>query len=235
MVGVLEVLARLRKAYGPQTEWWPVDRAWHAAHGTDWRFEVCVGAILTQNAAWANVERALGNLKAQGLLDPKRLARSDPSVVAEAVRPAGYYNQKAAYLRTLARYVARLPRGLDDLFSGPLEKQRSLLLSFTGIGEETADDLLVYAAGVPSFIVDAYTRRLTQRLGLGTGAESYAELQKLWGHRLAHAAKAHGEAHALLVEHAKQRCTAKLPRCPECPLESVCPQVGVEPEVYRRL
>lgn len=235
MVGPLEVLARLRKAY-PAEDWWPVDRAWHEANGTDWRFEVVLGALLTQNTAWSNVVRALENLKAQRLLDPKRLARADPAVVREAVRPAGYYNQKTTYIQSFARYVANTPNeSLDDLFRLPLPKLRPLLLSFDGVGEETADDILIYAAGQPSFIVDAYTRRLTRRLGLGTGEEPYATLQRLWGSRLIASAKSFGEAHALIVEHAKQRCTAKLPRCPGCPLESVCKQVDVEPEVYRRL
>lgn len=229
-----EVVSRLERAYGAQAGWWPVDRAWHAARGTDPRFEVCVGAILTQNTAWANVERAIENLKARGLLDAKRLARADPHVVREAIRPAGFYNQKAEYVRRFARYVANLDRGLEDLFHGPPKKVRDFLLFFVGIGEETADDMLVYAAGVPSFIVDAYTRRLTKRLRLGSGEEAYAVVQKLWEPALRRSPTAFARAHALIVEHAKRRCTAKLPRCPGCPLEDVCEQVGVDREVYAR-
>lgn len=208
--------------------WWPVDRAWHAAHGTDPRFEVCLGAILTQNTAWANVETALANLKEKGLLDAKRLARAEPAVVREAVRPAGFYNQKTDHVRTFARYVARLEGGLDGLFRGPTEKVRALLLSFDGIGEETADDILVYAAGLPSFIIDAYTRRITRRLGLATGEESYGKLQRLWSHGLPRNGPAFGEAHALLVEHAKRTCLAKNPACMQCPLETVCDKRGVD-------
>jgi endonuclease-3 related protein len=181
------------------------------------------------------VERALANLKAAGFLDPKRLSRAEPKEVQEAIRPAGFYTQKTEYVRTFARYVANLDGGLDALFRRPRDELRGLLLGFTGIGPETADDILVYAARVPSFIVDAYTRRLTLRLGLGKGDEPYEALQRLWTGDLHPTTRAFGEAHALLVEHAKQRCTAKLPKCPGCPLESVCEQVGVEPDVYRRL
>jgi endonuclease III related protein len=234
MAGPLEVLATLRKAYGDQAAWWPVDRDWHAAQGTDPRFEICVGAILTQNTTWANVERAVANLRDRRLLDPRRLNRAPLAEVAEAIRPAGSYNRKAEYVRTFARYVANLGGGLDELFGRPPAELRKLLLSFTGIGDETADCILVYAAGVPSFVVDAYTRRLTQRLGIGTGQEPYADLQRLWGARLLPTAKAHAEAHALIVEHAKQRCVARLPRCPSCPLERLCTRVGVDPQVYTR-
>lgn len=235
MVGTLEVLARLRKQYGAR-DWWPVDAAYHQEHGTDPRFEVILGAFLTQNTTWASVEKALANLKAKGLLDVKRLAKADPALVREAVRPAGYYNQKTVYIQGFAKYVAATLRGdLAVLFRRPLPELRKLLLSFNGVGAETADDILVYAARQPVFIVDAYTRRLTRRLGLGSGEEPYDDLQRLWSARLAKEAKAFAEAHALIVEHAKVRCTARLPRCPGCPLEGVCKQVGVEPEVYRRL
>lgn len=234
MAGPLEVVATLHKAYGGRTDWWPVDAAYHAEHGTDPRFEVCLGAILTQNTNWANVESALSNLKAKGLLDPRRLAKAEPRVLAEALRPAGYFNQKADYARTFARYVANLQGGLGALFRQPPAELRRLLLSFRGFGEETTDAVLVYAAGHPTFVVDAYLRRLTKRLGFGTGEEPYAKLQDLWGARLAKTAAAFAEAHALVVEHGKQRCTAKLPRCPGCPLEKICPRVGVDPAVYGR-
>lgn len=236
MVGPLEVLARLRKQYGPQGAWWPVDQAYHDRHGTDPRFEVILGAFLTQNTTWGSVEKALENLKQRRLLDPKRLARASAADVGEAIRAAGTYAQKARYLQGFARYLTTTFNGdLSRLLSKPVPELRPLLLSFDGVGEETADDILVYAAHQPRFIVDAYCRRITRRLGLGTGEESYEALQVRWAQRLQKDWKAFAEAHALLVEHAKRLCTAKLPRCPECPLESVCPQVGVEKDVYRRL
>lgn len=234
MVGSLEVIARLGKAYG-DLDWWPVDAAWHEAQGTDPRFEVIVGAFLTQNTTWTNVETALTNLRAKRLLSVKALARAAPSAIREAIRPAGYYNQKAAYLQAFAKYLWTTYEGdLGKFFNRPTAKLRDLLLSFTGVGEETADDILVYAAKRPSFVIDAYTRRLTRRLGIGTGLEPYAELQSLWGKRLGEDASQHARAHALIVEHCKRRCTAKAPLCPGCPLEPVCKRIDVEATVYLR-
>lgn len=234
MAGSLEVIARLGKAYG-ELDWWPVDRAWHEANGSDPRFEVIVGAILTQNTAWTSVETALDNLRARKLLTVKALARAAPSEVREAIRPSGYYNQKTAYLQSFAKYLLTTFKGdLGPFFDRPTPKLRELLLSFTGIGEETADDILVYAAGRPIFIVDAYTRRLTRRLGMGSGAEPYRDLQVLWGKRLGDDASQHARAHALIVEHCKVRCTAKAPACPGCPLEPICKRIDVEPTVYLR-
>lgn len=234
MVGSLEVIARLGKAYG-DLDWWPVDRAWHEARASDPRFEIIVGAFLTQNTTWTSVETALANLRAKNLLTPKALARAAPAVLREAIRPSGYYNQKAAYLQAFSKYLWTTFEGnLGAFFNRPTAKLRELLLSFTGIGEETADDILVYAAQRPSFIVDAYTRRITRRLGIGTGLEPYAELQQLWSKRLGEDWGQHARAHALLVEHAKRRCTAKAPLCPGCPLEPVCKRVDVEATVYLR-
>lgn len=234
MAGSLEVIARLGKAYG-DLDWWPVDRAWHQAQATDPRFEVMVGAILTQNTTWTSVETALANLRAKRLLSVKAMARAAPAAIREAIRPAGYYNQKTSYLQGIAKYLWTTFEGdLDLFFKRPTPKLRELLLSFTGIGEETADDILVYAAQRPVFIVDAYTRRLTRRLGLGTGSESYGALQELWGKRLGSDASRHAQAHALIVEHCKRRCTTKAPVCPGCPLEPICKRVDVEPTVYLR-
>ncbi|MBI2078659.1 MAG: hypothetical protein HYT80_09880 [Euryarchaeota archaeon] len=234
MAGPLEVLAHLRKAYG-ELEWWPVDAEYHRLNATDPRFEVIVGAILTQNTTWTSVETALGNLKVRKLLSAKALAKADLPTIREAVRPAGFYNQKAGYVQGIAKYLWTTFEGdLDRFFREKTPRLRELLLSFTGIGEETADDILVYAARRPVFIVDAYTRRLTMRLGWGKGTESYAELQRMWAKRLGEEPKAFALAHALVVEHAKRRCTAKSPLCPGCPLEAVCKRVGVEATVYLR-
>lgn len=234
MAGPLEILARLKQAYGVQ-QWWPVDEAYHREHGTDARFEILVGAILTQNTSWTNVEQALANLKSRNLLSPKALARATAEEVRQAIRPAGYFNQKTVYLQGLAKFLWTTYEGnLERFFRLPTPKLRELLLSFTGVGEETADDVIVYAARRPVFIVDAYTRRLTKRLGLATGEEPYGKLQALWAKRLPRDLAAHAEAHALIVEHCKRRCTAKAPACPGCPLEPVCRRVGVEPTVYLR-
>jgi endonuclease-3 related protein len=232
VAGSMEVFARLAKAYG-QGEWWPIDAAYHEANKTDWRFEVVAGAILTQNTSWTNVEQALKNLKARKLLSAKAVARADPATIREAVRPAGFYNQKTTYLQTFAKYLwTTYKDDLDPFFRQPAAKLRVLLLSFTGIGEETADAIMVYAANKPVFVVDAYARRLTYRLGWGSAEESYERMQQLWAKRLGDDPKSHARAHALIVEHSKRTCTAKLPSCPGCPLEPVCKRMGVDPLVY---
>lgn len=232
VAGPLEAVARLRKFYG-DLAWWPVDDAFHREHGTDARFEVLVGAILTQNTTWSSVETALANLKAKRLLDAKHLARADPATVRAAIRPAGSHHQKASYLQAVAKYLASTyPEGLDPFFRLPTRRLREILMSFTGIGPETADDVLVYAAHRPLFIVDAYARRLTKRLGLGTGDEAYEDLQRLWSKNAPDDSAYFAGAHALVVEHCKVRCTHKAPACPGCPLEPICPRVGVGPTAY---
>jgi endonuclease III related protein len=232
LAGPLEVLARLGKAYG-DLAWWPVDTAYHAQQGTDPRFEIVVGAILTQNTTWTSVEQALANLKAKKLLDAKRLNKAGAEVVREAIRPAGSFNQKASYLLGIAKYLATTYKdGLDPFFRLPTKKLREILLSFNGIGPETADDILVYAAKRSEFIVDAYARRLTKRLGWGSGDEPYTTLQDQWGKRLGTDPDTYAKAHALIVEHCKIRCTHKAPACPGCPLEPICPRIGVEPTAY---
>lgn len=232
LAGPLEIVARLSKAYG-DLAWWPVDTVYHAEHGSDPRFEVVVGAILTQNTTWTSVEQALANLKAKRLLDAKRMHKAGVEPVREAIRPAGSFNQKSSYIMGLAKYLATTYKtGFDPFFRLPTKRLREILLSFSGIGPETADDILVYAAKRPEFIVDAYARRLTKRLGWGTGEESYEALQALWGKRLGSDPDAYAKAHALIVEHCKIRCTHKAPACPGCPLEPICPRVGVEPTAY---
>jgi endonuclease-3 related protein len=232
MAGPLEVIARLSKAYG-ELEWWPVDRAYHEAHKTDPRFEIVAGAILTQNTSWTNVEQALANLKARKLLSAKAVARADASELREAIRPAGFFNQKTTYLQSFAKYLwTTYKDDLDRFFRLPTAKQRALLLSFNGIGDETADDILVYAANKPVFIVDTYARRLSHRLGVLQGTEAYAVVQDWWAKRLGDDPLVHAKAHALIVEHGKRRCTAKAPLCPDCPLETICKRVGVDPLVY---
>lgn len=234
MAGPLEILARLRKAYG-ELDWWPVDADYHRENGTDPRFEIIAGAILTQNTTWTSVETALGNLKARKLLSEKAIAKAEIGTIREAVRPAGFYNQKAGYLQTLAKYLWTTYEGrLDQFFRLKTARLREILLSFNGIGEETADDILVYAAKRPVFIVDAYTRRITHRLGWVKGNETYAEMAALWGKRLGDDPKTFAQAHALLVQHAKRRCTAKAPLCPGCPVEPVCKRVDVKATVYLR-
>jgi len=209
-----ETYARLFDAYGPQ-HWWPGESA----------FEVMVGAVLTQNTAWRNVERAIARLVASDALDVAALRALPATEVAELIRPAGYFNVKARRLHALcdfliAEAVADAPARLAE--RAPLPALRVSLLGVHGIGPETADSILLYALDLPSFVVDAYTRRIFNRLGLLTGAPSYADIQAIFVRELPHDVVLFNEYHALIVAHGKDVCRVK-PRCAVCALASVCP------------
>ncbi len=207
---MVEIYQRLLSAYGPQG-WWPADT----------RFEVMVGAILTQATAWRNVERAIQRLKAAGALSPERMARLSEGELAELIRPAGFFRQKTRRLRALLRLIGQ-HGSVEQLLSLPARELRRQLLSVPGVGPETADSILLYAAGYPVFVVDAYTKRILHRLGLLSGEKAgYEEVQELFESNLPRDPKLYGEYHALLVRHAKEHCRAR-PRCPGCPLAPVC-------------
>lgn len=212
--GQLEAVRnRLRQAYGQQA-WWPADSA----------FEVMVGAILTQNTAWTNVEKAIANLKAQQMLKPRLLAEAEPETLAQLIRPAGYYNIKTKRLQSLCRYLVEM--GFDGE-TGPVfgqletEKLRTQLLAVHGVGPETADDILLYALNRPVFVIDTYTRRLFARLGLCTGTEPYDALRLGVEQSLKTDHLGYNELHALIVVHAKEHCR-KRPDCNQCPLADLC-------------
>ena len=208
--GVLwDIYARLLAAYGPQG-WWPGDTP----------FEVAVGAILTQATSWRNAARAISNLKRAGVLSPEAMSALSPERLAELVRPAGFFNQKAARLRAFFDLIER-HGGLEALFRLPEGKLREELLSVPGIGPETADSIVLYAAGKPVFVIDTYTRRILSRLGLITGKEGYEELRRLFEGNLPREPGLYQEYHALLVRHAKEHCRAR-PRCGGCPLADLC-------------
>ena len=159
--GYLTVFKRLREAFGPQA-WWPAQTP----------FEVMVGAILTQNTAWTNVERAIANLKASGALEPGALVRMPHGELAALIRPAGYYNVKARRLKAFLDYfVGRYGGDPDRMRARPAAVLRPELLEVNGIGPETADSILLYALKKPCFVVDAYTRRIFVRLGMVRGEE----------------------------------------------------------------
>ncbi|MGY4707132.1 hypothetical protein ACVNPS_05190 [Candidatus Bipolaricaulota sp. J31] len=207
--GLRDIYARLLAAYGPQG-WWPGDTP----------FEVAVGAILTQATNWRNAARAIANLKDAGSLSPEALGRLREEEIASLIRPAGFFNQKAKRLRAFLDLI-RKHGGLEALFRLPRERLRSELLSVPGIGPETADSIVLYAAGKPSFVIDAYTRRILSRLGLISGDEDYGELQRLFEENLPRDLELYKEYHALLVRHAKEHCRAR-PRCNGCPLADIC-------------
>lgn len=200
-----EVYRLLLGQYGPQG-WWPADTP----------FEVCVGAILTQNTNWRNVERAIANLKEMGVLTPAAMGRVPLQLLAEAIRPAGYYNVKAARLKEFVDWLdTRCCGEMDALSTREWETLRRELLGVRGIGPETADSMLLYAGECPTFVVDAYTRRLLQRLGALSGGESYEDVRGMFMGLLPADTAMFREYHALIVCHGKERCR-KTPRPDLC-------------------
>jgi endonuclease-3 related protein len=207
-----QVYERLLKAYGPQG-WWP---------GDDSAFRVVVGAILTQSTAWTNVERALANLEGAGALNVQGLLRLSEEELARLVRPSGYYKAKARKLRAFAGMLEEDFGGsLERLFALPLVELRARLLATHGIGPETADDIILYAAHRPSFVVDVYTRRIFSCLGLRPAGDSYDAWQTMLTSALPRDVSLYKEYHALLVRHAKVSCR-KAPLCEGCCLLALC-------------
>jgi len=197
--------------YGPQ-HWWPAQEP----------FEVIVGAILTQSAAWVNVEKAIANLKAARALSPEALRRLPLSEIARLIHPCGYYNAKALKLKSFAYWFGgHYDDSLSRLSVNDTEHLRQQLLSVHGIGEETADSIILYVASKPIFVVDAYTRRIINRIGLAPGANNYAAYQALFTDNLPADAELFNEYHALLVCLGKNVCRKK-PLCHECCLNNIC-------------
>ncbi|MFH0914236.1 MAG: endonuclease [Chloroflexota bacterium] len=204
------VYRRLLACYGPQ-HWWPAETL----------FEVMVGAILTQSAAWVNVEKAIQNLKKAGALSPVALRGLALEELATLLRPCGYYNAKAVKLKALANWLKSYGDDLERLWAKSLEELREELLTVHGIGLETADSILLYAGGKPIFVVDAYTRRILSRLGLAPPRDSYPSYQSLFMENLPRDSHLFNEYHALLVQLGKKVCQ-KTPRCLECCLKEIC-------------
>ncbi len=210
--GILkEVYKRLLGAYGPQ-HWWPGETA----------FEVIAGAILTQSAAWTNVEKALANLNAAGVLSPEGLHGLEEAEIARLIWPSGYFNAKARKLKAFVEMLhSRSGRDLERLLALPAEELRVLLLSTHGIGPETADSIVLYAAGKPSFVIDAYTRRMFSRMGVRPASDTYEGWRRMFLDALPPDAGVFNEYHALIVAHGKSVCR-KAPSCGECVLREVC-------------
>ncbi len=182
-----------------------------------------VGAILTQSAAWGNVEKAIANLKAAGALSPAGIRRLPLAELAEIIHPSGYYNAKAHKLKALAHWLGEnYEDDLGQLFAGGIGRLREQLLSLHGIGPETADSIILYAAGKPVFVIDAYTRRIVSRVGLALADSSYRACQALFTDNLPADVRLFNEYHALLVCLAKDVCRRR-PLCPECCLNEICP------------
>lgn len=215
-MNLFKVYFLLYEHFGPQN-WWPAESP----------FEVIVGAILTQNTAWSNVQKAIANLKKAGLLNLDQLSSVEPARLAQVIRPTGYFNIKARRLVGVVKWL-KAQGGLKNLSRINTARLRKELLACYGIGPETADSILLYAFNRPVFVVDAYTRRIFYRYGLIGGKESYEELKtKIENNFCAAIGKksrlmvqVFNEFHALLVRLAKTHCRKK-PFCSGCPLELV--------------
>jgi len=205
----------LFERFGPQ-HWWPAQS----------RFEMMVGAILTQNTAWTNVEKAIAELRKRRALTPRALQAAPLATLAQWIRPAGYYNVKSTRLRTFTDWIIRDFGGsLTRLFREPTESLRAKLLAVNGVGPETADSILLYAGERPVFVVDAYTRRILERHGWAEGGESYDAIASLFTRALPREMSLFNEYHALIVRLGKEYCRAR-PRCEECPLRCLLPKKG---------
>jgi endonuclease III related protein len=202
---LMNVYQRLSDQYGPQ-HWWPAREP----------FEVIAGAILTQSAAWVNVEKAITNLRAAKAMSPAALRELPQTEVARLVYPSGYYNAKAKKLKAFARWFGeKYHDSLDEMFDTETDTLREELLAVYGIGEETADSIILYAGNKPIFVIDAYTRRLIDRAGLPLTKNNYAGYQSFFMDNLPADAKLYNEYHALLVRQAKYVCK-KQPLCDQC-------------------
>jgi endonuclease-3 related protein len=207
-MGILAIYRKLYASFGPQ-HWWPAETP----------FEVMVGAILTQNTSWQNVERAIAGIKRERLLTAKKLWRLPQKKLARLLRPAGYYNLKAIRLKNFLGYFRqRYAASPAKMRRAALPRLREELLRVNGIGPETADSILLYALGKPVFVVDAYTKRVLSRHRLAGEDASYEEAQNLFMRKLKKEVKLFNEFHALLVKLGKDFCRKRNPRCHLCPL-----------------
>jgi endonuclease-3 related protein len=194
--------------YGPQ-HWWPGETP----------FEVMVGAILTQNTAWRNVEAAIDNLKGGGLLAADQIINCPDMQLAQLLRPSGYFNIKTTRLKNFCRFLQAA--GFERLRELPTDELRRQLLAVNGVGPETADAILLYAFERPVFVIDAYTRRIFSRFGLVSGNEGYEALRQRFEGAVDARAAIYNEYHALIVRHAKNACRVK-PACSQCVLAAGC-------------
>ena len=207
----LQKIYEILNGYFGNLRWWPGDSP----------FEVIVGAILTQNTAWKNVEAALDQLKARDLLHPERLLHIADTHLADLIRPAGYYRVKTKRLKAFLNFLNQeYQDNLDALFAEDLWILRNKLLSVHGVGEETADSILLYGGGKPVFVIDAYTHRILQRHGIIADNARYADIQALFMTSMPPSAPLFNQYHALLVNTGKQFCRKKNPKCNLCPLQS---------------
>ena len=218
-----EILSR--KINNPN--WWPVDKKYHDENKSDPRFEVIIGAILTQNTNWSNVEKTLRNLKLYKKLDIKIIEKTDIKRLTELIKSSGFFNQKANRIKNISQILKyKYNSNLDNFFNRDIDNLRKELLSIKGIGPETADSIILYAGDKPIFVVDAYTKRICKRLPFKTNL-SYEDVQLFFQNDLSKSyqnnilAKIYSQLHAQIVILAKEYCKKK-PSCINCPLKKYC-------------
>jgi endonuclease-3 related protein len=210
---LLAIYERLHSSLGP-SDWWPGETS----------LEVIVGAILTQNTSWRNVEQALGRLRVEGALSVERLTQMGEEQLAEWIRPAGYYRVKARRLKNFFHFLQEEYHGqIEALAEQPLEEARDQLLNIRGVGPETADSILLYALGKPTFVVDTYTYRILSRHQLVPEESDYEGLRSFFMEALPEEVPLFNEFHALLVRTGKTYCKKKGPLCEGCPLRDLGP------------
>ena len=210
---LLQVYHTLLAQHGEQ-HWWPGDTP----------FEIMVGAVLTQNTAWSNVERAIANLLEREELEAQAILHARHDHLAAWIRPSGYFNVKTKRLKSFCRWYLD-NGGYEELKSWETDELREGLLSVNGVGPETADDILLYAFGRPVFVIDAYTKRIFNRLGLGVSTDRYEEWRSFFETHLKPSVPLFNEYHALIVSHGKNLCRPK-PRCDMCRLREECSALG---------
>jgi len=212
----MEMYEAMRGHFGPQG-WWPSAAGCETAEG---KLEICLGAILTQNTNWGNVERAIANLREAGCLNVETLHAMRPGRLAKLIRPAGYFNVKARRLKSFIAVVAGEAGGdIERLLDRPLEQLRPALLAIHGVGPETADSMILYAAGQATFVIDAYTFRIFRRHGMLAGGADYDTAKAMFEEALPREVALYNDYHAQIVATGKHFCRRRA-RCEGCCLES---------------
>ena len=228
MISVKTIYDLLLDTFGHQ-HWWPIDKNYHQKQKSDPRFEIIVGAILTQNTAWTNVEKALENLKKHKVLSINAIVHINEENLKIMIQPSGFFNQKARRLKLFATYLhKKYQDDIQKFFLQDLTEIRDELLSLPGIGPETADSILLYAGNYPTFVVDVYTKRICKRVPIKVLNDSYDDIKNFFKNELQQTISkkdllpVYKELHALLVTLAKNNCRKKKPECHTCPLTTLC-------------